>query len=662
MTQKEALEILKTGANVFLTGAAGSGKTHILREYLACLKERKIPVGVTASTGIAATHMGGVTIHSWSGIGVKDQLSDWDIDEISQREKLSARINAAKVLVIDEISMLHHYQLDMVNRVLKSVRNSPEPFGGLQAVVCGDFFQLPPVSRRPRSFDADGMLFIDDDYDADGKARFAYHSRAWREAEFAVCYLEENYRQSDEQYLQVLNAIRNSAVTDEIVEILKSRFKAAIPPSALPNKAVAEASRGTSFLSSATPPRSNPSPRFPTDKSVYVREGLSVAETPTVASGIRGTQKTCAAGRESVTRLYSHNANVDAENERELAKLKTPLQKYEMTGRGKRHLVEALKKSCLAPEVLKLKDGAKVMFVKNNFEKGFVNGTTGIVKKCTPFEIVVATDKGHVRVETESWHIEDNGKILAEIEQYPLRLAWAITIHKSQGMSLDAAEIDLSQSFEKGMGYVALSRVKTLDGLSLSGLNKTALEIHGEALEYDKSFREQSDRAAAELAVMPEEELKRRQTGFLGPEPARTNMTRKSHASRSEVPPFSKGDFARRDQETGSANGSREPKIPTTERTRRLLDAGMTVGEAAAARGLKAETIINHIGLIKRADDSWDISRFRSIIPADRLEKIIEAFNGSKPGADGLPPLTPVKQRLGAGYSYEEIKIARLFL
>src|SRR3989344_2801255 len=151
---------------------------------------------------------------------------------------------------------------------------------------------------------------------------------------------------------------------------------------------------------------------------------------------------------------------------------------YHTEERGRHNIVEALKKSCLAPEVLHLKQGAKVMFVKNNFEQGYVNGTLGTVVKCGYEEIQVKTLSGNViNVERESWRVEEEGRTLAEIGQYPLRLAWAITIHKSQGMSLDAAEVDLSDSFEKGMGYVALSRVRSLAGLSLKGLNQRALEV-----------------------------------------------------------------------------------------------------------------------------------------------------------------------------------------
>ncbi len=484
MTQVEALKILKTGANVFLTGAAGSGKTHVLREYLTCLCERGIPVGVTASTGIAATHMGGITIHSWAGIGVKDKLSEYDIDEIAGKENTAKRIMAARVLIIDEVSMLHHYRLDMINRVLKRVRNSHLPFGGLQIIVCGDFFQLPPISRASAYSPSDdnGQLFECDEYNKSGSSEFAYHSRAWKETQFIVCYLEEQFRQNDPQYLAILNAIRDAKVTKDIIDLLRSRSSATriagtFPPGVTNHSALLKSATG------------------------------SVGSGAIPNSGIEPTK------------LYSHNLNVDVENERELAKLGGRVFEYQMDSHGNKRIVEGLKKSCLAPANLRLKHGARVMFVKNNYEKGYVNGTLGIVENCGYESIIVRTTRGNIHVEKEKWRVEDDDRLLAEIEQYPLRLAWAITIHKSQGMSLDAAYIDLSQSFEKGMGYVALSRLRSLTGLHLLGLNNTALQVHEEALQYDRKFKELSADHNAEFSIMPQDEIRKLHFLFLGPEP-----------------------------------------------------------------------------------------------------------------------------------------------
>ncbi|MCK4800224.1 hypothetical protein KAS31_04570, partial [Candidatus Parcubacteria bacterium] len=169
---------------------------------------------------------------------------------------------------------------------------------------------------------------------------------------------------------------------------------------------------------------------------------------------------------------------------------------FYMDSNGLDMVVASLKKNCLVPEELRLKIGAVVMFVKNNFRKGYVNGTLGEI---IGFDIdnlpIVRTRSGKEIVATlASWEVEQKGKVVANIEQIPLRLAWAITVHKSQGMSLDAAEIDLSRSFECGMGYVALSRVRRLDSIKLIGINQMALRVDEQVVEKDKEFKKLSEK------------------------------------------------------------------------------------------------------------------------------------------------------------------------
>jgi superfamily II DNA helicase RecQ len=204
-----------------------------------------------------------------------------------------------------------------------------------------------------------------------------------------------------------------------------------------------------------------------------------------------------------VTKLYTHNAAVDSINEAELAKLDTEARNFFMGSKGSQRVVEALINSCLAPEVLTLKIGAEVMFVANNFNEGYVNGTLGhIIDFNEDGQPVVQTDERKITVNMHSWKMEDGSKTVAEISQLPLRLAWAITVHKSQGMSLDAAIVDLSKSFEPGMGYVALSRVRNLDGLFIKGINNTALMVNPLITKLDGRLRSQSDKAGSELAAI----------------------------------------------------------------------------------------------------------------------------------------------------------------
>ncbi|MBI4088297.1 AAA family ATPase [Candidatus Kaiserbacteria bacterium] len=434
MTQDEALAILKTGLNVFLTGEPGSGKTHTINRYISWLRERGIVPAVTASTGIAATHVGGMTIHSWSGIGIKRDVSDYDIELIQSREKTARRIIDAKVLIIDEISMLDAATLDSVDRVLRTLRHKPmmpeEPFGGLQVIFVGDFFQLPPVSREK-------------------VAAFAFESNAWKEAHPVICYLSEQHRQDDADFLDLLAAMRRGTFTSAHRSRLRARA------GIIPKKEVA-------------------------------------------------------------TRLYTHNENVDRINAESLSKIKGKSRVFQMTSRGAKALVESLKAQCLSPETLELKEGAAVMFTRNNFDAGYVNGTLGVVESFTSLGApVVKTHGTLITVEPAEWAIQDGAKILAKVVQMPLRLAWAITVHKSQGMSLDAAIIDLSQAFEFGQGYVAISRVRSLSGLFLEGFNERALELHPKVAATDRHFRAYSDAARKKFAALAASEKEKLEKNFL---------------------------------------------------------------------------------------------------------------------------------------------------
>lgn len=433
MLQEQALNLLKLGKNIFLTGAAGAGKTYVLNKYIEYLKRHDVVVAVTASTGIAATHLQGMTIHSWSGIGIKDDLDDKDLLNLKKNSRIKRHYEEAKVLIIDEISMLHPHQLDMVDQVAKTILKSAEPFGGMQVIFCGDFFQLPPVSNVR---------------DIDEKS-FAFESIAWQNADVHVCYLEEQHRQSNDELLTVLNDIRSGTAGEHTKLPLRTRYK----------------------------------------------------KEP--------------AGDIKPTKLYSRNINVDSINERELNSIDKDEEYFEMETKGHSKLVEGLKKSCLAPYELRVKVGAQVMFIKNDPLGRFVNGTRGIVvgyHKEHGWPVVRTVNNKTVTAYPEDWKFEDNGKITARLSQVPLRLAWAITIHKSQGMTLDAAEMDLGDTFEPGMGYVALSRVRTLDGLKLMNLNDMALRVHPKILDQDKNFKRDSQNTVKLLEDMDTIEIEEQQS------------------------------------------------------------------------------------------------------------------------------------------------------
>ncbi|MFH1393083.1 MAG: PIF1 family DEAD/DEAH box helicase [Patescibacteria group bacterium] len=430
MTQSQALSILKSGVNVFLTGEPGSGKTHTVNEFAAYLRERGIEPAITASTGIAATHIGGMTIHSWSGIGIKTRLEGYDLDKIAANKRIIKHIRRAKTLIIDEVSMLSPGTLDMVDAVCREINQNSDPFGGIQIVLVGDFFQLPPIVRAAEEGDEQFALI------EKSSARFAYDSFVWKRAKLAVCYLTEQYRQDDSKFLSLLSAIRNNTFdADHLICIETRKINNRAAPAGAP-------------------------------------------------------------------KLFSHNADVDRVNNEVLAKIPGRSQIFNMSSQGPSPLVSALKRGCLSPETLYLKVGAAVMFTKNSPKGSFVNGTLGTVEefyKNGGYPTIKTRSGKRIKVEPMDWAMEEDGKIRAKITQLPLRLAWAITVHKSQGMSLDEAVMDLSSVFEFGQGYVALSRVRRLSGLHLLGWNDQTFRVHPDVLIKDAEFRAQSERSMRAL-------------------------------------------------------------------------------------------------------------------------------------------------------------------
>ena len=500
MTQERALDILKTGANVFLTGEPGAGKTHVINQYIAWLEAAGLKVAVTASTGIAATHIGGMTIHSWSGLGIRDQLTPYDLDQIGSNEKVVKRAKGAHALVIDEISMLDGKVLDMVDQVLRTVRQSTEAFGGVQIIVVGDFFQLPPVTRN-----GDMM-------------RYAFESRAWENTKPLVCYITEQHRQEDEMLLGLLGSIRRNQIEEDHYTLLQEQTEISY-------------------------------------------EHLEP------------------------TRLYTHNADVDAVNNTKLAELPSPPRTFKMTGMGRKPLVEGLMKNCISPEFLILKEDAMVMCTKNNFEAGYVNGTLARVTRFEEgYPVIETLDGQSILIKPTTWEIVEDKKVLASIEQLPLRLAWAITVHKSQGMSLDAAEIDLSKAFVYGQGYVALSRVRSLQGLKVLGMHPNALQVDPKIVQQDKRFHEQSEAAEEAFEAMEEKEVLDMHERFVVAHGGKV-------PSATDVAVGKKSSFERVQKES------------TFAMTKMFLKEGKSIAAIVKERGMVESTIWGHIERLAQDKD-----------------------------------------------------------
>lgn len=411
MNQGLALEILLSGESAFVTGAAGTGKTHLLNQFIKLAKHEGKHVSVTATTGLAATHLGGSTIHAWSGIGVHDALSDGFVERLSKTRR--EIIEKTDVLVIDEISMMHDYRLDMVDEICRLVRRKDEPFGCIQVVMSGDFFQLPPINRQDSR-----------------QGGFVVGSKVWQELEPVVLYLTDQYRQDDDDDLvEILTALRSGDLRRSHAEKLLERTEVQAPYGEL------------------------------------------------------------------ITELHTVNVDVDRINEGKLKELAGDELLYQQATTGAANYVETLQRSVLAPSILALKKGALVMAVKNDAARRFVNGSIGTVVDFEPgtdYPVVEFMNGKTITVVPDTWELRDGDKKRASISQVPLRLAYAITVHKSQGMTLDIAKMDLRKAFVEGMGYVALSRVRNLGSLYLNGINQMALRVSEEAKQIDVQLRDRA--------------------------------------------------------------------------------------------------------------------------------------------------------------------------
>ena len=639
MKQSTALKKKKTGYNVFLTGSAGAGKTYTLNQYIHYLQARQVPVAITASTGIAATHMNGTTIHSWSGIGIRMTMEDKQISQLKSKKSLKERLEQTQVLIIDEISMLHAKQLDLINQVLKVVRNNDKAFGGIQVVLSGDFFQLPPVGERGES----------------NRDKFAFMSKAWLEAQLHVCYLTEQHRQQKNtsnslSLNDILNQIRQASVTHDAIEVL------------------------------------------------HDSQHNDIGQ-------IR-------------TRLYTHNVNVNSINDTQLSHLTGEAQVYHAMANGDPKLIDMLKKSVRTPDELTLKIGAKVMFVKNIPDLSVCNGTMGEVVKFVAIndknepmpkpkhdasqtdasltesptskpndelvkqteddakdddakddEKIIKTKYPVIRLNTgreviatpEQWVVEDEiGLPLATYWQVPLSLAWAITVHKSQGMTLDAAEIDLRNTFELGQGYVALSRLTDLSGLKLLGFNQTSLNLDPLARGADKRFLELSAEVQATYDELDKDAITQAHQNFV----IQCGGTNDSAV----IADHQKKQEQKKQKKKKKEHLSNQSVITdsTIDITKRLLAQRLTIAETAQEGKLAQATIMRHLQAIKEEDPNFPCEHLR---PNDKLvTDVYQAYDAIMAINDpndfdqqGNIKLKPIFDRLHERVSYNDIRLALIF-
>ncbi|ALC38407.1 CG3238 [Drosophila busckii] len=404
--QMEVLRACTAGKNVFFTGSAGTGKSFLLRKIISALP----PDGTvaTASTGVAACLIGGTTLHAFAGIGGGDATMARCL-ELSSRPMSARTWRNCKRLIIDEISMVDGQFFEKIEAVARHIRRNERPFGGIQLILCGDFLQLPPVIKS----------------EVDAKQRFCFQSNVWESCIQCVFELKQVHRQSDPEFVKILNHLRIGHVNDGIAARLVSTSKQKI-------------------------------------------EG----------NGILATQ------------LCSHTKDAASINESKLENLSGDkvLFRAEDSDAG---MSKQLDQQVQAPSQLYLKLNAQVMLLKNiNIANGLVNGARGVVVRLEQgLPIVRFKNNQEYACKHEKWIIKTaTGGILTR-RQVPLKLAWAFSIHKSQGLTLDCVEMSLSKVFEAGQAYVALSRAKSLNSVRILDFDAKQVWANPQVLQFYKGFR-----------------------------------------------------------------------------------------------------------------------------------------------------------------------------
>lgn len=428
------------GDNIFITGPGGAGKSALIRIIYKHAFTQFKHIHVTAMTGCAAILLNckAKTLHSWAGIGLGNGTIDQLINKIKKNKFLKIIWKTTEILIIDEVSMLSLKLFNMLNDIGKAVRGNSRPFGGIQLIFSGDFYQLPPVGDR----------------DEPETQQFCFESNDWNSVFHRDCQIEliKIFRQTDEIYSTILNQIREGKIkrssNDMLIKYVEREFD---------KNLVAE-----------------PTKLFPTKNKV---EQINVSKM----SALQGDEK-------EFKLKYIKNLEM-TRNDR--------IRRLDFTDKDIQFELDFIAANLMCDEEIKLKLGAQVMCIINiKSENGdgdvlICNGSQGII---TEFCAVTGCPKVKYNngvTMLMQCHIWESDKIPGiGVSQIPLILSWALTIHKSQGATLDAAEIDVGNSiFECGQTYVALSRVKSLEGLYLTSFDATKIRINKKAKEYYESLR-----------------------------------------------------------------------------------------------------------------------------------------------------------------------------
>ncbi len=530
--QSKAMHLLQGEENIFLTGAAGTGKSFLLQQFLRDKPKNTHPI--LASTGTAALLINGRTFHSFFGLGILEGGKEATVARVLRIGRSASRIRAAECIVIDEISMLSGETLATAEEIARHAREDASPWGGLRVIVVGDFAQLPPVQEQG--------------YECD----WAFNHPVWQTTNFQSIYLQTPIRTTESLLLSVLNSVRAGYVSEEVRAFLDSRS-------------------------------------YPGDAQF---EG---------------------------TRLFPRRVAADVYNHRRLETIHDTLHEFETEYKGDARSIEQLKKQSPIPEVLALKVGALVMLRKNDiaFPYKYVNGSLGTITSIGDGQLRVHLFSGSmVTLEHETFSLLDgNGKERASAINFPVTLAWATTIHKAQGASIDRLLVNISSLWVSGHAYVALSRATSAEGLFVENWEPQSIFIDPLVQQFYEYVQEEWQKRAVSL-----------------PDTA------------PDLP------------HAPVVKQKKDKKIANYKQTEHLIREKRSLGEIAEILGWKESTILVHIEkLLLEEVQSLDIHYLRP--PADIFEAISRSFD-----EHGVEYLKPVYDELDGKYSYEELRLVRLFL
>ncbi|KAH3900015.1 DNA helicase PIF1 SCDLUD_004332 [Saccharomycodes ludwigii] len=541
--QRQVIELAKRGYNIFYTGSAGTGKSVLLRALIKELRECNGTVAVTASTGLAACNIGGITLHSFAGIGLGNGSDVQLFRKVRRNRKNTERWKETDVLIVDEISMIAGDLLDKLDYVARHVRKRyNEPFGGIQVIFCGDFFQLPPVNK-PK------------DRNQIQDVKFAFESKAWEETINITITLQKVFRQKgDMKFITMLNEIRLGTVSRDTELELKKLGKPLLfddgimPAELFPTRNEVDNANNNKLRElpghkhvfnaidggTTTDPklRENLLFNFLAPKTLELKIGAQVMMIKNIDSTlVNGSLGKVVDFLDSETYMFYQSMKEDELNTQELTGVETYLDaKVEKEGqhvdtslhggdikdpddtkanfkKGTGSLIKEFKNDKSTEANVQLGDYIFAFLPKASSnpeidknlqrKKELLNKLhTSSNKRKLPLVNFVLADGTYrtVLVEPEAWVIEDeHEKPIVSRVQLPLMLAWALSIHKSQGQTLSRCKVDLRKIFEKGQAYVALSRAVSREGLQVLNFNKSKVQAHRKVVEFYKTLSSAKD-------------------------------------------------------------------------------------------------------------------------------------------------------------------------